>query len=201
MAKDLFTTSILTAATGLWTLCASLGQEPPPPPGTGPQPPSAVQPPQAPPKPPLPEGGQGHPGRHAWSPGPARDKDNKDRSNERWMEKLPPEQREQFRNNLEKWQNMAPEMREEVRRQEEQRRDRINKEVGDILKRTGLQLDRDRREVFALRYTQERRKIEEQLRKEMEERRKPMLEDLVGRLKAEFSVALPSPSPADSPAR
>ncbi len=50
------------------------------------------------------------------------------------------------------------------------------------------QLDPERREMFVKRYTEERKKIEETLRKETEEKRGPRLEELRDRLKAEFSA-------------
>jgi hypothetical protein len=63
---------------------------------------------------------------------------------------------------------------------------------------SGLELDKERREQFAKRYTQERRKIEEQLRREMDEKRRPLVKEIVAKLKAEFSA--PTPAPAENAA-
>lgn len=94
---------------------------------------------------------------------------------------------------------MSPEERQALILREKNRRDKAAQEIEDAIKKSGLQLDKDRREVYALRYTQERRKIEEQLRKDMEEKRKPLVSDMVERLKVEFQPT-PSPSPSPAPA-
>lgn len=123
-----------------------------------------------------------------------------DDQHRRAFERLSPEEREKFRENFERWKNLPPEERRALRDGEQFRRQRIEREVDEAIKTSGLQLDADRRQVFALRYTQERRKIEEQIRKKIEEKRKPMLEAVVARLKAEFSAAS-SPAPSASPSR
>lgn len=90
-----------------------------------------------------------------------------------------------------------------MRDREHIRREKIAQEIDETLKKSGLQLDADRREVFALRYAQERRKIEEGLRKEMEAKRRPMMQEMMERLKKEFSPfnnASASPSPTASSA-
>ena len=58
---------------------------------------------------------------------------------------------------------------------------------------TGLTLEGERRAQFTKRYAEERRKLEEQLRKELEEKRQPLLKELVARLKGEFSAEPPTP--------
>jgi hypothetical protein len=52
---------------------------------------------------------------------------------------------------------------------------------------------------FAKRYGEERRKVEEQLRKEMEEKRKPLIKEVIARLKEEFSTAPLTPPSSSTP--
>lgn len=115
----------------------------------------------------------------------------------RVFEKMPPEQREKFRENFRRWEKMPPEDRQELRGEESRRRERIAREIDETIKKSGLQLTPDQREVFALRFAQERRRIEETLRKEMEAKRKPMVDDMIQRLAREFAApaATASPSP------
>ena len=126
----------------------------------------------------------------------------------RFFEQLSPEQRQRIRDNLERWKNMPPEERNDMREREQFRREKIAQEIEESLRKSGLQLDTDHREVYALRYAQERRKIEDQLRKEVEARRRPMMRDMLERLKTEFnhfnstptlSPSSASPSPAAKP--
>ena len=92
---------------------------------------------------------------------------------------------------------MPPEEQELFRDRELFRREKIAQEIQQAIIKSGLRLDDDQREVYALRYTQERRKIEEALRKEMDQKRQWMVGDMLARLKIEFA---PTPAPAGSPA-
>ncbi len=116
----------------------------------------------------------------------------------RIYEKLPPEDKQRVRENLERWKEMSPEERETMRVREQQRRQKMLKETNDAIASSGLKLDADQRQVYALRYAQERRKVEEKLRKEMEEKRKTLIEEVIQALKAEFNRP-PAPSPATTP--
>ncbi len=60
-------------------------------------------------------------------------------------------------------------------------------EIDHAIKQSGLTLDDERRKAYAGRYVQMRRKIEQQLHTELETKRKPQLDALVDRLKAEFA--------------
>jgi hypothetical protein len=117
------------------------------------------------------------------------------------FDRLTPEEKERFKENFERWKALPPEERQALMMHEKMRRERMMQEIDEAIKKSGLQLDKDRREMFTLRYSQERRKIEEQLRREMEEKRRPQLQEMLGRLVTEFSApATPAPSPAASPA-
>ncbi len=123
---------------------------------------------------------------------------------QRRIEQLPPEEREAFKRNLRIWRDLSPEEREDVRKDEN---DRIREEVDKALQQSGLHLDKDQREVFALRYRQERRKLERELQEKVTAERARRLPSLVDGLKREFaerSAAVPTPavsSPQASPTR
>lgn len=110
----------------------------------------------------------------------------------RALDALTPEQRKRFQENVMRWSNLPPEEKKALRDREEVRKKIMQQEVDAAIQTSGLQLEGDRRTEFVKRYGQERRKIEEQLRKETNEKRKPLVREMLGRLKAEFS----EPSPA-----
>lgn len=103
-----------------------------------------------------------------------------------YFDRLSPDEKSRFAEKFEKWKSLPVEEREALMLHEKLRRERMQHEIAEVIKNSGLQLDKDRQEVFALRYTQERRKIEEQLRKELEEKRRPLLKDMTDRLITEF---------------
>ena len=113
----------------------------------------------------------------------------------RLFEQLSPDQKRKFRDNLEQWKNMPLAQQDLFRDREAFMREKVAQEIQDAINKSGLRLDADQREVYALRYTQERRKIEERLRKEMDQKRQGMVAEMLGRLKVEFSPT-PTPAPA-----
>ena len=115
------------------------------------------------------------------------------------VEALTPEQRKRFQENFLRWSNLSPEEKKSLADRETFRRKRIAEDIDAALKEAGLELDADRRELFARRYGEERHKIEEQLRKELDEKRRPLLKEMIARLKAEFSGGTPVPGrPSDA---
>lgn len=110
------------------------------------------------------------------------------------FEQFSPDQKKKFIDNLNQWKAMSPEEQELYRDRELFRRQKIAEEIQDAINKSGLKLDEDQREVFALRYTQERRKIEDALHKEMDAERQTMVSEMLGRLKNEFSSS-PIPNP------
>jgi cation diffusion facilitator CzcD-associated flavoprotein CzcO len=110
----------------------------------------------------------------------------------RVFEQLSPDQKNKFLDNLDQWKAMSPEEQELFRDRELFRREKIAEEIQDAIVKSGLRLDDDQREVYALRYTQERRKIEEALRKEIDIKRRAMVGDMLVRLKTEFTQAPPA---------
>ncbi len=111
----------------------------------------------------------------------------------RALEALTPEQRQRFIDNLKRWSNLTPEEKKALADREGTRRARIAEEIERAIGDTGLTLDGESRARFTKRYMEERRKMEEQLRKELEEKRQPLLKELAARLKAEFSPEITTP--------
>jgi hypothetical protein len=109
----------------------------------------------------------------------------------RAIESLSPEQKKRFSENLMRWSNMSEEEKKALREGEAMRQRFIEQEVNMAIAASGLRLEGERRVQFVKRFTEERKKIEEQLRHEMMERRRPMVRDLIGRLKAEFADSKP----------
>jgi hypothetical protein len=114
---------------------------------------------------------------------------------QRLFEQLSQDQQKKFLDNMLQWKAMSPEEQELMRDRDLIRREKIAMEIQAAIGKLKLNLDDDQREVFALRYTQERRKIEEAIRKETDDERTKMLADMLARLKTEFA-ADSGPSPA-----
>lgn len=109
------------------------------------------------------------------------------------IEALTPEQRKRFQENFLRWSNLSPAEKKLLLERGEFRRKKMAEDIDAAIRETGIEFDKPRREHFARRYAQERRKIEEQLRQEMEEKRKPLVQEMVARLKAEFSTSTARP--------
>src|SRR6266446_9497015 len=133
-------------------------------------------------------------------PGPAR-RPPVQSVRERWSS-LPPADRQIFRRNAERWMRMSPQERQIMRERENLRRERIRRETEAALHDSGLLLDPERRDLFESRYIQERRKIEQGLRQQIETERQQQLPALIQQLKKEFQppqsngpIAKPTESP------
>ncbi len=112
------------------------------------------------------------------------------------IDALTPEQRKRFQENFARWMNLAPDEKRSLRDRDEVRRKRMTDETESAATQAGLPLEGERRTKFSKRYAEERRKVEEQLRREMEEKRKPLVQEIIARLEAEFSedaAATPAP--------
>lgn len=111
---------------------------------------------------------------------------------------MPPEDRQAFRRNAERWMQMSPEERKILREREQLYRERVKREVDAALRDSGLRLEGEKRDQFEQRYLQERRRIEHQLLQETETKRQQELPALQEKLKKEFQQS--SPAPASAPA-
>jgi hypothetical protein len=136
-------------------------------------------------EPPPPDGGPGKRrlGPLEGAPSPSPEFENVRKA----LDALTPEQRKRFQENFWRWTNLSPDEKKALRDREELRRKILEQDVQVALQESGLQLEGDRKEQFVQRYSEERKKIEEQLRKETMEKRRPLVKDLIARLKTEFS--------------
>jgi len=98
---------------------------------------------------------------------------------------------------------MTPQERQIMRQREALRREQIRRETEAALRDSGLMLDPERRNLFESRYIQERRKIEQSLRQQIEAERQQQLPSLIQQLKKEFQPqqanGTPTMKPTESP--
>jgi hypothetical protein len=118
---------------------------------------------------------------------------------ERWLA-MPPEARQNFQRNAELWMRMSPEQRNLMRQRESIRRQIITREADAAVRDSGLQLNPQERAKFESRYVQERRKVEQGLRQQIEAERQKELPALIQQLKKEFQIDQPGKSPVTKPA-
>ena len=76
------------------------------------------------------------------------------------------------------------------------RREKIQRETEAALRESGLHLNSQERAQFESRYMQERRKVEQELRQQIEAERQKELPALIQQLKKEFQIDQPAKGPA-----
>ena len=99
---------------------------------------------------------------------------------------------------------MSPAERDLLRARENWRREQIRRETEAALRQSGLSLDPRRRDLFESRYMQERRGMEQTLRRHIEIERQQQLPALIQQLKRELQLeeplsASPLPKATESP--
>jgi hypothetical protein len=99
-----------------------------------------------------------------------------------------PEERERWLRRFRDWADLPPEKKKSLADRQEFFRRKMREDIEAAQKELGLELSDDQKKVFAQRYFDERRKIEEDLRREMEEGRKPRVKALVEKLRQEFAA-------------
>jgi hypothetical protein len=112
---------------------------------------------------------------------------------------MPPEARQNFRRNAELWMQMTPEQRNLMRQRETMRRQTLTREADAAVRDSGLQLGPQERAQFESRYLQERRKVEQTLRQQIESERQKEIPALIQQLKKEFQIDQPGKSPVAKP--
>lgn len=113
---------------------------------------------------------------------------------------MPPQDRQIFQRNAERWIQMGPDERRIMRARERIYRAQVSKEVDTALRDSGLHLEGEKRAQFEQRYLQERRRFEHSLRQEIENKRQQQLPALQERVKREFQETSPSTSSSSAPA-
>jgi hypothetical protein len=112
---------------------------------------------------------------------------------------MPPGARQNFQRNAERWLRMSPEERNVMRQRENLRRETIRRETEAALRDSGLRLSPQERAQFESRYIQERRRVEQALRQQIESERQQQLPALIQQLKKEFQIDQPTKGPVAKP--
>jgi Spy/CpxP family protein refolding chaperone len=112
------------------------------------------------------------------------------------LQKLTPEQREQIWRAVLAVLNLPEEKRLDLIGKEEERRKKIREQIDQAIKDIGVPIRDDQRRAFFRKFFEGRRAIEEQLRKENDERRKVLLAELYDRLQKEFNTAQETKGPS-----
>jgi hypothetical protein len=99
---------------------------------------------------------------------------------------MSPEERERWTKRFREWAEMPPEKKKSLADREEYFRRKIREDIDAAIVKAGLLLDEEQKKLFSERYMDERRKIESELRKEMDEKRGPRVDAMIERLKSEF---------------
>ena len=89
---------------------------------------------------------------------------------------------------------MNQEQRNILREREKVRRQQMKIEAEAALRDSGIRVDPNARDQFESRYFQERKRIERDLRQEVEAKRQQQLNELRERLKTEFQSPVPNAS-------
>ncbi|HEX4696444.1 MAG TPA: DUF3106 domain-containing protein [Candidatus Udaeobacter sp.] len=118
---------------------------------------------------------------------------------DRWLA-MPPEARQNFRRNAERWMRMSPEERNIMRQRENSLKATVKRETDAALRESGVNLNPQERAQFESRYIQERRRVEQTLRQQIEAERQKELPALIQQLKREFQIDQPTRNPATKPA-
>jgi len=84
---------------------------------------------------------------------------------------------------------------------DDERRNKAREEIERAMQENGIPLDEERKKSFAMRYFEERRVIEERVRKEADEKRRQLVGEMRERLKAEFQKTAVSPVKAGGDAK
>ena len=118
---------------------------------------------------------------------------------ERWLA-MPPDARQNFQRNADLWMQMTPEQRNLMRQRENMRRQIITRDADAAVRDSGLQLNPQERARFESRYIQERRKVEQSLRQQVQTERQKEIPTLIQQLRKEFQIDEPGKSPVTKPA-
>jgi hypothetical protein len=126
----------------------------------------------------------GHPPKdRPWGPGSGKPRE----ALQERIKQVPPERREHLLRNMERWEKLPPEEQAQMRRAFEERRRRMVQEAERAMRELGIDPQGPRREAFLGRYAEERRALEDDLRRRMEEDRAARLPKLLEKLRAEFA--------------
>jgi hypothetical protein len=103
------------------------------------------------------------------------------------FDQLSAEQQERILQNMHRWQELSQDEREVLRQRERVQRQKLEASINEAYQKSGLQLNDEQRALFHKRYLQERRRLEEQLAHEIEEKRQVGNAAIIEMLRKEFS--------------
>lgn len=118
---------------------------------------------------------------------------------ERWLA-MPPDARQNFQRNAQLWMQMTPEQRNLMRQRETMRQQIMTRDADAAVRDSGLQLNPQERARFESRYIQERRRVEQSLRQQVETERQKEIPALIQQLRKEFQLDEPGKGPVAKPA-
>jgi hypothetical protein len=105
------------------------------------------------------------------------------------FEQLSAEQQERILQNLHRWQDLSQDEKEVLRQRERVQRQKLEASINEAYQKSGLQLTEEQRVQFRKRYLQERRRLEEQLVHDIQDKRQAGNAAIIEMLKKEFSNA------------
>ena len=108
------------------------------------------------------------------------------------FEQLSTEQQERILQNFHRWQDLSQDEKEVLRERERVQRQKQEASINEAYVKSGLQLNDEQRAQFRKRYLQERRRLEEQLVHEIQEKRQVGNAAIIEMLKKEFSNPKPT---------
>ena len=117
----------------------------------------------------------------------------------RELQKLSPEQRADLWKTVLAVINLPPDKRKMLLGMDDERRKFAREEIERAMGESGLLLDEEKRQMFVRRYFEERKAIEEKLRRDSDEKRHQLLGEMRGRLKKEFETVAAKPVQGESP--
>jgi hypothetical protein len=112
------------------------------------------------------------------------------------FEQLSTEQQERILQNFHRWQDLSQDEKEVLRQRERVQRQKQEASINEAYQKSGLQLSDEQRAQFRKRYLQERRRLEEQLAHDNQEKRQAGNATIIEMLKKEFSNLKPPVSAA-----
>jgi len=105
------------------------------------------------------------------------------------FDQLSAEQQERILQNLRRWQDLSSDERELLRQRERVQKQKQEASINEAYQKSGLQLNEEQHSLFRKRYLQERRRLEEQLVREIQEKRQIGIAAIIDSLRKEFSTA------------
>jgi hypothetical protein len=103
------------------------------------------------------------------------------------FDQLSAEQQERILQNFHRWQDLSQDEKEVLRQRERVQRQKLEASINEAYQKSGLQLNDEQRAQFRKRYLLERRRLEEQLVHDEQEKRQAGNTAIIEMLKKEFS--------------